>query len=178
MYQKIIDFWFKEIESAQWWVKDAAFDEHIRERFLETHGKAVRCELFSWRKTGLGALAEIIVLDQFSRNMFRDTARAFAYDAVALALAQNAVACGYDSELSPEKKSFVYMPFMHSESAVIHEVAENLFSQPGLEGALKFERRHKAIIEQFGRYPHRNSILGRGTTPEEEAFLRLPGSSF
>lgn len=178
MYQKVIDFWFEEIDNSQWWVKDEEFDESIRKRFLETHGKAVKCELYSWRKTGSGALAEIIVLDQLSRNMFRDTPKAFAYDALALALAQNAVTCGYDSELSPEKRSFLYMPFMHSESVVIHAVAEAMFSQPGLEEALRFERRHKAIIEKFGRYPHRNSVLGRIATPEEEEFLRLPGSSF
>lgn len=177
-YQEILRFWFEEVKSSQWWAKDEEFDGYIRKRFLKIHTKAVRCELFSWRATSSGALAEIIVIDQFSRNMFRDTTQAFAYDSLALALAQNAVACDFDSKLSPKKRSFVYMPYMHSESKVIHEVAEKLFSQPGLEEALKFEKRHRAIIEKFGRYPHRNTILSRASTPEEEAFLRLSRSNF
>lgn len=173
-----MSFWFEEIDKSQWWIKDENFDEAIRKRFLEVHKRAVICELFPWRTTSLGALAEIIVIDQFSRNMFRDTPASFAYDSLALALAQSAIACGFASELAPEKRSFLYMPFMHSESLVVHSVAESLFSEPGLESALDFERRHRAIIEKFGRYPHRNKILGRVSTPEEEAFLQLPGSSF
>ena len=178
MYQEIIEFWFDEIEKSQWWIKNDEFDEMIRKRFLKLHNKAVNCELFPWRKTSLGALAEIIVLDQFSRNMFRDSPQSFAYDSLALALSQSAIACGFDAELSPEKRSFLYMPFMHSESLEIHSVAESLFSKLGVQSTIKFEKRHKAIIEKFGRYPHRNKILGRISTPEEEAFLRLPGSSF
>jgi uncharacterized protein (DUF924 family) len=178
MQQEIIDFWFEEIEKSQWWVKDEAFDEQIRQRFLAVHKKAVRCELFSWRNTSLGALAEIIILDQFSRNMFRDKPQAFSSDALALALAQTAIVRGFDSELSAEKRSFLYMPFMHSESLEIHVVAESLFTELGVESSLEYERRHKAIIEKFGRYPHRNRVLGRKSTPEEEKFLRQPGSSF
>lgn len=178
MYTEILEFWFEEIDPSQWWVKDESFDELIRQRFLETHKKAVACELYEWRKTSLGALAEIIVLDQFSRNMFRDKPESFAYDSIALALSQSAIASGFDSELSPEKRSFLYMPFMHSESLVIHSVAESLFLELGNESAIEFENKHKAIIEQFGRYPHRNKILGRVSTPKEEAFLRQPGSSF
>ena len=178
MYKRILDFWFEEIDPSEWWVKDEKFDERIRQRFLEVHKKAVNCELYPWRTTSLGALAEIIVLDQFSRNMFRDTPESFAYDSLALALSQSAIARGFDSELSPEKRSFLYMPFMHSESLVIHSVAESLFLELGNESAIHFEKRHRAIIEQFGRYPHRNKILGRVSTHEESEFLRQPGSSF
>ncbi|MFT5701773.1 MAG: hypothetical protein ACI8ZB_004674 [Desulforhopalus sp.] len=178
MYQEILNFWFEEIDESQWWIKDAEFDEIIRQRFLELHHKAVHCELYPWRKTSLGALAEIIILDQFSRNMFRDKPESFAYDSLALALSQVAIASGFDSELSPAKRKFFYMPFMHSESLVIHSVAGALFAKLGNDSTLTFENRHRAIIEQFGRYPHRNKILGRVTTPEEEEFLRLPGSSF
>ena len=177
-YQEVIQFWFEEIDKSQWWKKDEAFDETIRGRFLDLHTRAVNCELYSWRKTSLGALAEIIVLDQFSRNMFRDKPQSFAYDSLALALAQTAIARGLDTEVSRGKRGFFYMPFMHSESLLIHGVAETLFAELGVESSIEFERRHKAIIERFGRYPHRNKVLGRLSTPEEVEFLRQPGSSF
>lgn len=177
-YQSVLHFWFEEIESKKWWVKDPAFDQLIRERFGDLHAQAARGELFGWRKTAEGRLAEIIVLDQFSRNMFRDTPTAFAQDALALVLAQEAVSAGADKALSEAKCSFLYMPFMHSESLVVHELAVELFSQPGLEGNLDFEMKHKVIIEKFGRYPHRNGILGRESTAEEVEFLKLPGSGF
>jgi uncharacterized protein (DUF924 family) len=118
------------------------------------------------------------VLDQFSRNVWRDTPRAFSQDPQALCLAQEFVRTGQDRALPPAQRAFAYMPYMHSESRPIHEQAVALFSQPGLEGSLAFERRHQAIIERFGRYPHRNAILGRVSTPEEIAFLAEPGSSF
>jgi uncharacterized protein (DUF924 family) len=119
-----------------------------------------------------------MVLDQFSRNIHRDTAAAFANDALALALAQEAVARGSDRELPVPHRAFLYLPWMHSESPTIHEEALRLFAQPGLEHNLEFERQHKAIIDRFGRYPHRNEALGRASTQEELAFLREPGSSF
>lgn len=178
MHKEIIKFWFEEIESSQWWAKDKNFDELIRKRFLETHRRAVNCELFSWRETSLGALAEIIVLDQFSRNMFRDKPESFAYDSIALILAQSAISRGLDLELPPKMRSFLYMPFMHSESLVIHSVAESLFSQLGLQSPMEYEGKHKAIIKKFGRYPHRNDILNRTSTLEEKEFLIQPGSSF
>lgn len=178
MYKEIIQFWFEEIESYQWWAKDENFDELIRTRFLDTHTQAVKGELFSWRDTSMGALAEIIVIDQFSRNMFRDKPAAFAYDPIALVLAQSAIAQGLDLELPEQMRSFLYMPFMHSESLVIHAVAESLFSQLGLQSPLEYEHKHKEIIEKFGRYPHRNNILNRTSTPEEKEFLTQPGSSF
>ena len=177
-YQTVLDFWFTEIDQQKWWVKDESFDELIRQRFAIVHQAAVRCELSSWRSSAGGRLAEIILLDQFSRNMFRDTALAFAQDGLALILAQEAILQGADQELSLPQKVFLYLPFMHSESLVIHEQAVKLFNQPGMEYNLDFEFRHKTIIEQFGRYPHRNAILGRQSTPEELEFLKQPGSAF
>ena len=174
----ILHFWFEELTAKQHFVKDAALDETIRARFGDTLQAAARCELFVWRATAEGRLAEILVLDQFSRNVWRDTPRAFAQDALALALAQELVASGQDRSLPPAQRVFAYMPYMHSESALIHEQAVALFSQPGMEGNLDFELRHKAIIDRFGRYPHRNAILGRSSTPQELAFLSEPGSSF
>ena len=161
MYTQIINFWFEEIDSAMWWKKDGGFDALLVERFAEVYGRAKRCELFEWRKDPLGRLAEIIVLDQFSRNMFRDSALAFATDPLSLALAQEAIAVGANEFLNPVENSFLYMPFMHSESLAIHEVAVDLFSEEGLDFNLDFEFKHKRIIEQFGRYPHRNELLGR-----------------
>ena len=174
----ILRFWFTELTPQQHFAKDAALDESIRTRFGPTLEAAARCELFPWRATPEGRLAEILVLDQFSRNVDRDTARAFAQDALALALAQELVAGGQDRSLPTAQRVFAYMPYMHSESALIHEQALALFAQPGMENNLDFERRHKAIIDRFGRYPHRNAVLGRTSTPEELAFLSEPGSSF
>jgi uncharacterized protein (DUF924 family) len=178
MYREILKFWFEEIDPSQWWVKDQAFDKMLTDRFSEIHASATRCELYEWRVTAQGRLAEIIVLDQFSRNMFRDTPLAFSSDPLALALSQEAVSGGADKLLGPQQRSFLYMPFMHSESLKIHEVATDLFRRNGIQSSLDFELKHKAIIERFGRYPHRNSILGRVSTAEEIEFLKLPGSGF
>lgn len=177
-YQTVLDFWFTEIDQEKWWVKEDSFDQLIRQRFSVIHHAAAQCELFGWRSTAAGRLAEIIVLDQFSRNMFRDSAAAFAQDALALILAQEAILLGVDQELSLQHRIFLYLPFMHSESMVIHEQAVKLFDQKGMEYNLDFELRHKAIIEQFGRYPHRNAALGRQSTPAELEFLKQPGSGF
>ncbi|MFC1626088.1 DUF924 family protein [Pseudomonadota bacterium] len=174
----VIDFWFEELEPAQWWVKDDALDRHIKERFGTMHRAATLGKLESWRKTAEGRLAEIIVLDQFSRNIYRNSPLAFAYDPTALMLAQDAVRIGADQEIKFEMRSFFYMPYMHSESAIVHEKAVELFGQPGAEFNYEFELKHKAIIDRFGRYPHRNKILGRKSTPEEVLFLTEPGSSF
>lgn len=176
--QAILDFWFMELEPKQHVAKDAALDEAIRTRFGTTLEAAARCELFAWRATPAGRLAEVLVLDQFSRNVYRDTARAFAQDALALALAQELVAHGQDRDLPAAQRIFAYMPYMHSESALVHAQAAVLFDQAGMEDTLRFELAHKAIIDRFGRYPHRNALLGRASTPEELAFLSGPGSSF
>ena len=173
-----LHFWFTELTPKQHFAKDPALDETIRARFGATLEAATKCELFAWRATPEGRLAEILVLDQFSRNVHRHTARAFAQDALALALAQALVASGQDRSLPLAQRSFAYMPYMHSESALIHAQALTLFAQPGMEDSLRFEQRHQAIIERFGRYPHRNALLGRESTPEELAFLLEPGSAF
>lgn len=178
MYQEILSFWFKEIQPSQWFAKDDEFDQLILRRFAAVHKQATRCELFEWRASAAGRLAEIIVLDQFSRNMFRGSPLSFAYDSLALALSQEAISNGADKALSPVKRSFLYMPFMHSESLAIHEIATELYQMNGLQGNLDFEIKHKDIIRKFGRYPHRNSILGRESTEEEIAFLKQPGSGF
>ncbi|HSH57501.1 MAG TPA: DUF924 family protein [Halomonas sp.] len=175
---EVLTFWFDGLEPAQWFRKDPQLDAEIARRFGACLAVACRGELWRWRETPAGRLAEIIVLDQFSRNIHRDTPAAFAADPMALVLAQEAVARGDDAGLSPTRRAFLYMPFMHSESAVIHEQALRLFAQPGLEKSLHFERRHREIILRFGRYPHRNAILGRDSTPEEREFLTQPGSSF
>jgi uncharacterized protein (DUF924 family) len=178
MHREILKFWFEEIDPSQWWGKDEAFDKMLTDRFSEIHASAARCELYEWRVTAQGRLAEIIVLDQFSRNMFRNTHLAFSTDPLALALSQEAVSSGADKPLAAQERSFLYMPFMHSESLKIHEVATDLFRQNGIESSLDFELKHKSIIERFGRYPHRNGILGRASTEEEIEFLKLPGSGF
>lgn len=174
----ILAFWFEEITPKQWWATSDDLDQHIELRFGALHYSAERCELYGWRESAKGRLAEIIVLDQFSRNIYRNHPNAFAYDSLALALAQTAVAFNADHELNIEERAFLYIPYMHSESLMIHEVAVTLFSQPGMEANLQFELRHKEIIDRFGRYPHRNVILGRTSTSEEIDFLKTAGSSF
>ncbi|PWU12706.1 MAG: DUF924 domain-containing protein [Bdellovibrio sp.] len=174
----VLQFWFEELRPDQWFNKNHQLDAEMRERFSPLLAAAAKGELAGWRVTPLGRLAEIILLDQFSRNIYRDSPRAFAQDLLALALAEEAVGTGADRELPPTHKAFLYLPYMHSESKQVHEKALQLFSQPGLEGNLEYEKRHKAIIDQFGRYPHRNEILGRTSTPEEIEFLKKPGSSF
>lgn len=173
----VLGFWFEETKPGQHFKKDSAFDALIGSRFSETHRAAAHAELHAWRGTPEGRLAEIIVLDQFSRNLFRDRPEAFACDGMALVLAQEAVRIGADRALPQKQRAFLYMPYMHSESPVIHVDAEHLFRQPGLEENLKFEIAHKAIIDRFGRYPHRNAVLGRESTPEELKFMTEPDSS-
>lgn len=177
-YKEIIDFWFKELSPKDHYKKDQALDDQMRERFLEIHQAAARCELYSWRDHPYGRLAEVIILDQFSRNIYRDDAKSFATDALALALAQEAVRVGADQELKANERAFLYLPYMHSESLLIHQEAMKLFKQEGLEENYQFEIKHKEIIERFGRYPHRNQVLGRTSTAAEIEFLKSPGSSF
>lgn len=174
----IIHFWFTEISPKAWFDKDTAFDALIKQRFESLLTQAKQGELYHWRTTPQGRLAEILILDQFSRNIYRDTPQAFAADAMALTLAQEAVAAQVDQQLNVSYVPFLYMPYMHSESRAIHEVALILFSREAAATNLPFELRHKAIIDQFGRYPHRNHILGRQSTPDEIAFLQQPGSHF
>ena len=134
--------------------------------------------MFPWRQSARGRLPEILLLDQFSRNIYRDDPRAFACDTAALVLAQEAIAAGADAVLSDDQRVFLYMPFMPSESVLIQRQSLRLFGALGKPENLDFARRHADIIERFGRYPHRNGVLGRSSTPQEQEFLRQPGSSF
>jgi uncharacterized protein (DUF924 family) len=170
-------FWFEEIDPEQWRTFDPSYDRLLAERFSGEQQQATAGELFTWRRSPRGRLMEIVVLDQFSRNIFRGTPQAFAQDGIALALAQEAVAGGVLSELNERERHFLLLPYMHSESRIIHAEADSLFRTyaPASHG---FELRHQAIIDRFGRYPHRNAILGRNSTAEELAFLQQPGSSF
>ena len=178
MAEEILAFWFKETDRRKWWVVDPAFDDLLRTRFQGHLLRAVAGELSSWRKNARGRLAEIIVLDQFSRHIHRGTPRAFSQDPQALALSQEAVAAGALQELGEEERTFLLMPYMHSESRAVHAEAETLFRQFTPAGNYEFELRHKAIIDRFGRYPHRNQTLGRASSDEEIRFLQQPGSSF
>jgi uncharacterized protein (DUF924 family) len=176
--QAVLVFWFEELEPRQWWIKDPELDREIRHRFGDTLEQARRAELGHWRQDARGRLAEIIVLDQFSRNGYRGSPDAFSADPLALGLAQEAVALGLDQQLPPQQRSFLYMPYMHSESSHTHRLAVSLFESLGMPRSLDSELRHKAIIDRFGRYPHRNVVLGRESTADERVFLLEPGSSF
>lgn len=178
MFNNVLTFWFEELNPQQWWVKDSALDQIIYDRFNSVHQQASQCELYQWRESAKGRLAEIIVLDQFSRNMFRDTAKSFAQDSLALALSQQAIAEGADKELNAIERSFLYMPFMHSESLIIHQQACLLYKANGIDSNYQFELKHLDIIKKFDRYPHRNAILKRESSAEEIAFLNQPNSSF
>jgi uncharacterized protein (DUF924 family) len=167
----VLSFWFSEKSGPKWFVKEPSFDAVVSARYGSVLQAAKRGELFQWRETIRGRLAEIIVLDQFSRNIHRGTAAAFESDAQALALAQEAVRDETRFELTPDEKAFLYMPFMHSESPVIHEAALKLFSEVGLESHLPYEEEHRGVIQRFGRFPHRNAILGRACSAEEELYL-------
>lgn len=172
MHEEVINFWFNEVNPSDWFTYNVNIDQIIIERFGKLHEQARQGELYQWRFVPQGALAEIIVLDQFSRNMHRDHAKSFDSDGMALVLAQNMIEKQQDKHLIPDKKAFCYLPFMHSESQIIHTNALDLYNQIGLEQYLQFELKHKAIIDRFGRYPHRNAILGRSSTEEELEFLK------
>ena len=185
----VLEFWFGAPDSpefgrprAPWFVKSAEFDALIRDRFLATHEAAAAGALDAWSSRPLAALALAVVLDQFPRNMFRGTPRAFAADARALALARDAVGQGFDAVLLPVQRWFVYLPFEHAEDLGAQRESLRLFERLATDaagaGTLTYAMRHYAVIERFGRFPHRNAILGRASTPEELAFLAQPGSSF
>lgn len=196
---RILGFWFGKPEdggapppelSRMWWAKDKKTDEYIRDNFEHGLVNAKEGKLLQWEKTPTGTLALIILLDQFSRNIYRDTPGAFTQDGQALEIAARGVEKGFDRELPPVMRVFFYMPFMHSEDLGMQERSVALFgalerdftSPPELAKMLSSNRdyaeRHYAIIERFGRYPHRNGILGRESSPEEIEFLKEPGSSF
>lgn len=174
----ILDFWFKETSPELWFRKDEQFDQTIAQRFSTIWEAATRGELSEWRKTIQGRLAEIIILDQFSRNLHRRSPLAFTYDGMALVLAQEAAQTKEFYQLSRLEAGFLLMPYMHSESAFIHQQAEILFKNYGTDNNYHYELKHKVIIDRFGRYPHRNEVLARQSTPEEIEFLKQEGSSF
>lgn len=187
--QAVLAFWFGAPGSPgrgqarpEWFRKDPAFDDDIRRRFGDAVARALAGGFGEWCTSAEGALARILLLDQFTRNIFRGTPRAFAGDALALAAAEDAVARGLDRELPALERRFVYMPFEHAESVPAQHRSLELFGALSKAASdddpLVWARKHAEVIFRFGRYPHRNAILGRTSTPEEEAFLREPGSSF
>lgn len=173
----VIRFWFVEHGQKDWFSSSRAFDSKIKKRFAETRARAVAGELSAWRKTAEGRLAEILVLDQFSRQLFRGKAEAFRGDPVALVLAQEAVAAGADVDLPEQRRMFLYMPFMHSESLEVHKQAMKLFRALGNKDVLKFEVAHRDVIARFGRYPLRNAALGRKSTRAEIAYMKKRGDA-
>jgi len=175
---EVLRFWFEELTHEQRFAGEAEIDAMIVDRFADIHAHVAAGEFWQYRTEANSYLAEIIVLDQFSRQLFRDSAQAFAYDGMALTLAQQAVAAGFDQQLDPAERMFIYMPFMHSESKLIHEQAVPLFESLGMEEALKYEHIHKDIIDQFDRYPHRNERLGRKATEDEKNYLDNNHESF
>lgn len=177
-YNEVLNFWFRELDSSDWFKKDPHLDHMMKERFQDLLKKGSRGELSSWRETPEGRLAEILLLDQLSRNIYRDSKKAFENDDLALKLAKEMVDQGLDEGFESDKKAFIYLPFMHSENLEDHQRAEELFSQDGLEDNLEYEKKHQHILMMFGRYPHRNKILGRKSTAEEREFLKRPDSHF
>ena len=186
----VLEFWFGAPGSAEhgslrkcWFEKDPAFDAEIRRRFLALVDEAAAGRLDDWADRPEGLLALIVLLDQFPRNLFRDAPRAFATDAQALALAQQALAQGVDALLMPVARAFIYLPFEHSEDLAMQDRAVALFAALAQHGEafasyLDYAERHRDVIRRFGRFPHRNAILGRASTPEEIAFLARPGAGF
>jgi uncharacterized protein (DUF924 family) len=189
--QDVLDFWFGAPGSLdagkprrEWFVKKDEFDAVIRDRFGAAIDQALAGGLREWDENGPhGTLARILVLDQFTRNAHRNTPLSFTGDALALAAAKSLVDSGADRELPPLQRAFVYMPFEHAEDAYMQERAVELFGvlaaeHPGFDEMLDYAHRHRGVIARFGRFPHRNEILGRASTPEEVEFLRQPGSRF
>ena len=186
----VLDFWFGDPTSStygsnrvEWFRKDPAFDASIRDRFGALIERGLRGELEAWAATPPGALAQVIVLDQFTRNVFRDTPRAFAGDARALNAARAMVGSRQDEELPTFQRAFVYLPFEHAEGIEMQDEAVRLYARlvaldAEQASGLDYAERHRAIIERFRRFPHRNRILGRQSTPEEIEFLKTPGSGF
>jgi uncharacterized protein (DUF924 family) len=169
--EEVLQFWFVDHGQDDWFGGKAEFDAKLHAAFAGTHAAVSRCEAWSWRATPEGRLAEIVVLDQFSRQLHRGSPLAFAQDPMALALAQEAVAAGHDAAIDPTRRMFVYMPYMHSESLLVHEEAVRLFTALGNQGVLDYELAHVEVLRRFGRYPRRNAALGRESTPEEVEYM-------
>lgn len=187
MIQNIIHFWFNE-HTDKWWKKDPAFDALIKNQFEATYNNIVAGKLEKWLETAEGTLAYIIVTDQFSRNMFRNTGKMFATDEIAVKAAEQGIAQGFDQDCPFEQRWIFYMPFMHSEKLANQDRCIELFkahkesapedSKASIQGNIDFAIKHREIIERFGRYPHRNELLGRESTEQELDFLQTPESSF
>lgn len=181
---EVLSFWFgdKLEMRKEWFTKNPDFDSEVRSRFLPLYEQAASNQLDDWSNSPESCLALIIVLDQFPRNMFRDTPRSFATDAKALGIAKDAIAQQFDQQVSPVQRFFLYLPLEHSENLDDQNESVRLFEQfkgnPELEEVYDYALRHRAVIEQFGRFPHRNQILDRSSTAEEIEFLKQPGSSF
>ncbi len=190
--QDVLDFWFLPRDDAgygqarpEWFRKDPAFDAQIRERFGAAIAQAIAGGLREWdiEHGAQGTLARILVLDQFTRNAHRDTPGAFAGDTLALAAARQLVDSGADRTLEPQQRAFAYMPFEHAEDARMQQCAVDLFTQlagehQGFAEMLDYAHRHRGVIARFGRFPHRNPILGRASTPDELQYLSQPGAGF
>jgi uncharacterized protein (DUF924 family) len=166
----VISFW-RDAGYERWFKPDAGFDREVRDRFLATHEAAAASQLSDWEGSPEGALALLILLDQFPRNMFRGTPRAFATDAAAREVARRGLDRGYDKQVDPQMRSFFYLPFMHSEDVADQEHCLALYRALGSEDGIKYAEIHLDAIRRFGRFPHRNEILGRASTPEEVAYL-------
>lgn len=175
---KVLDFWFRQLSQRDKFATSDSIDADIRRRFGSLYDRLAQEVPAPAPATARGVLATIIVLDQFPRNMFRGSAKAFATDGAALALSEAAIEQGFDRDLSTEERQFLYMPFQHSEDRAVQARSVDLFTDLGDPDVLEYARRHWDIIERFGRFPHRNSTLGRESTEEETRFLEEPGSSF
>ena len=188
-WAEVLEFWFGAPDSPEfgrnrkcWFEKSTDFDALVRDRFLEICESAAGGKLDAWTERPLAVLALIVTLDQFPRNMFRGTPRAFATDPLALAVARGMIARGFDAALLPVQRSFVYLPFEHAEDLDAQREALRLFERLACDAssasAMTYAMLHYAIIKRFGRFPHRNAILGRESTPDELEFLSRPGASF
>jgi uncharacterized protein (DUF924 family) len=171
---EVVSFW-RDAGPDRWWEKDDAFDHLVRSRFLPLHEAAARGELAEWEDSAEGALALVILLDQFPRNMFRGSPHAFATDPLARAVATGAIAHGFDQKIDASIRQFFYLPFMHSELLADQHRCCKLYEALGDAGLAKFATAHRDIIAKFGRFPHRNRALGRTTTPAEQDFLDAGG---
>lgn len=169
---EVIHFWFVDVSPAHWFSRDDPIDTQIRERFTPLHERLSRLRTGDLT-TPEASLAGVIVLDQFPRNIFRNSPRAFSTDAQALAHTRHALERGFDGRLTPQQRMFLYMPFQHAESDEAQEKSVQLFEQLGMEEPAEYAREHKRVIDRFGRFPHRNAVLGRTSTPEEVEFLRV-----
>jgi len=172
MYQDLIEFWFSEEASNHWFNSTKAFDRTLSEAYEDTWVEAKQGKLDYWRQSAVGSLALIIVLDQLPLNMFRGQAKSFSTEAQSREVAYVAIEKDFDQELPSNQKSFMYMPFMHSEDLDDQALAVKLFNKPGLEGNYRFARHHYNIVERFGRFPHRNKILGRKSSDAEIEYLK------